>query len=124
MKLHQNFSGKVFEIVALEIANGSCPASEYLANLEAKSPDTYASMLRQIEYRADNLMMRSSKPLRGDRYKDLFRLEQGGERLCYMYLPGKQAIVLLNGYCKTDVEKTEYERARQYRIDLLDHIDK
>jgi hypothetical protein len=123
MKVRQHFSGKRFEIVAVEIANGSCPALEYLAGLKGKSPDTYASMLRQIEYRADNLIMRSSKPLKGDRYKGLFRLEQGGERLCYMYLPGKQGIALLSGYCKTDVEKTEYERARQYMMDLLDEID-
>jgi hypothetical protein len=41
-----------------------------------------------------------------------------------MYLPGKQAIVLLNGYCKTDVEKAAYERARQHRMDLLDYLDK
>jgi hypothetical protein len=66
MKLHHHLSGKAFEIVALELANESCPASEYLANLMAKSFDTYASMIRQIEYRADNLMMKSSKPLRGD----------------------------------------------------------
>ena len=107
MKVRQHLSGKAFEIVALELASGSCPASEYLANLQAKNPSTYASMLRKIEYRADNLMMKSSKPLRGDRYQDLFRLEQGAERLCYMYLPGEKAIMLLNGYCKTDAEKAE-----------------
>ena len=123
MKLRQHLSGRAFEIAALELASGQCPAIEYLGNLETKSPDTYASMLRKIEHRADNIMMRSSKPLRGNRYHGLYRLEQDAERLCYMYLPGStRAIVLLNGYCKTDAEKAEWERARQYRIDLLEQL--
>ena len=124
MKLKHQISGAVFQIVALELNNGQCPAIGYLTSLKSRSPSLHETMHARIKFRADHLLIANkniSRPLSGGRYNDLFRLVVKGERLLYCFLP-QGVVVLLNGYNKNDVEKSEWEKARKYNIDLREEL--
>ena len=84
MKLRHQLSGAVFQIVALELDNGECPAIGYLTALKASDPDLHETMHARINFRAETLSITNkniSRPINGPRYKDLFRLVAKGERL-------------------------------------------
>ena len=102
MKFRPQQSGLAFNLVASELDNGNCPTVEYLAGLKKRDKDVHETMLAKIKFRADNaniININISRPLKGDRYKGIYRLLAGGERLCYFFMPDK-IIVLLNGYNK------------------------
>jgi len=115
----------VFQIVALELDNGECPAISYLDALKANDPNSHESMHARIKFRAGKLSITNkkiSRPIQGARYKGLFRLIAKGERLLYCYLPNR-IVVLLNGYNKNDVQEPEWEKARGYLIDLTNQMN-
>lgn len=124
MRLRRQRRGQAFDVRALELDNGSCPALEYLQKLENSHPELAQSMYSRIKYRADTSVIHNtkiSKGLTGKPYNGLFRLIYKGERLCYCFLPGG-LVVLLNGYNKNDVEEREWEKARTYYQALLSQI--
>ena len=121
MRLCPQTKGNAFTIVALELDNDSCPAIEYLRDLQARDEDSHRTMLRKIKYRADQKLITNkmtSRPLVGSRYHGLHRLVSKSERLIYCYMRGNR-VVLLNGYNKNDNEKAAYERGLQHKLDLV-----
>jgi len=125
MKLRHQLSGAVFQIVALELDNGECPAIGYLTELKASDPKLHEAMPARIKFRASNLSITNkniSRPIQGARYNGMFRLKAKGERLLYCYLPNR-VVVLLSGYNKNDIQETEWERARGYVIDLTNQMN-
>ena len=126
MRFRHQIAGAKLTVVALELDNKSCPAIEYLRDLKARDADSHESMHGRIKYRADQLTITNrmiSRPLTGKPYQGLYRLSTKSERLVYCFVKGGM-VVLLNGYTKTDNEKSAWERGRQYKSDLETQLAK
>ena len=126
MRFRHQIAGDKLNVVALELDNKSCPAIEYLRNLKTRDSDSHESMHGRIKFRANQLTITNkmiSRPLTGKPYRGLYRLSVKSERLLYCFVKGG-TVVLLNGYSKTDNEKSAWERARQYKLDLDKQIAK
>lgn len=121
LKFKSQCSGPRFNVVALELDNGQCPAVEYLQQLESNNVQAHKRLLAVLDRHANHgpiLNIKISRELKGDRYKHIYEFKTPqGARLFYFYMPGK-VTVLTNGCNKGDPAKPSYEKARAFKLQL------
>lgn len=125
MRFKSQCSGTAFNVVALELDNGQCPAIEYLRQLKSNNVKAHKRLLAVLLTHANRGPIRNikvSRPLKGDRYKDIYEFKTPhGARLFYFYMP-ERVTVLTNGCDKTDPPKPCYEKARAYKLQLEEEM--
>jgi hypothetical protein len=109
-------TGFVYNIYAVVLNNGDCPAEEFLKQLEQKDGASYKSLAHLILRHADYGPQRNkekSKIVEGRENLLEFKT-RNGDRLMYFYLPGHRTI-LTHGFHKGGVTSSEYDRAEKIR---------
>lgn len=102
--------------------NGKIPVLEYLLTLNPKMRAKTFSEIELLEKHGANLREPYTKPIKGEKYKDMFELRikfsSNISRIFYFAFNGS-AFVLLHGYTKKS-DKTaiaELEKALRYKND-------
>ena len=108
--------------------NGDIPGMDFLLSLEPKMRAKAFSEIELLEKHGTNLREPYTKPLKGDKYKNLFELRvkfsSDISRIFYFTFKNN-TFVLLNGFIKK-TEKTpkrELEKAIKYKEDYERRCD-
>lgn len=108
--------------------NGKIPVLEYLLTLNAKMRAKAFSEIELLEKHGTNLREPYAKPIKGEKYKDLFELRikfsSNISRIFYFTFKGS-TVVLLHGYTKkTEKAPTsELDKAMRYKEDYERRCD-
>ena len=108
--------------------NGKIPVFEYLLTLNAKMRAKAFSEIELLEKHGANLREPYAKPIKGEKYKDLFELRvkfsSDISRIFYFTFKNN-TFVLLHGYTKkTDkTPKSELDKALRYKEDYERRCD-
>lgn len=124
MRLQLHYRGRRFQIYALVLDNGSCPAVEYLEQLKRNNFASFKSLANIYKRHAENgpiLNKEKSRDIKG--YKDILEFKsRQGDRLLYFYSKG-QRTVLTNGFHKGTPAKAEYEKAEKIREQYIREVE-
>ena len=108
--------------------NGKIPVLEYLLTLNAKMRAKAFSEIELLEKHGTNLREPYAKPIKGEKYKDLFELRikfsSDISRIFYFTFRGS-TFVLLHGYTKKaeKAPKSELDKALRYKEDYERRCD-
>ena len=111
MKLERVAEGDRFTVFALVLDNGSCPALEFLTEVEKSNTDSFDQLVAAIERHSNH------GPLKSKRHSNalddkVFEFKcRGIERIAYFYTPGRVTI-LTHGFKKPKNYSSEIRRAR------------
>ncbi|MFC1946764.1 type II toxin-antitoxin system RelE/ParE family toxin [Chloroflexota bacterium] len=123
MKLSKQYEGKRYTIYAIVCNDGSCPAIEYLENVEKDNPSSYKSLINIIKRHAENspiLNERKSRSIEGKKNLYEFKSTQG-DRILYFYQLNR-ITVLTNGFHKGTPVEIEFQKAIRLRDAYLSEV--
>ena len=108
--------GSKFNIYALVLDNGTCPAEDFLEQVKQRDPASLKSLINVLTRHAEYGEIRNerkSRVIKGRRNLLEFKTNQG-DRLLYFYLPDYKT-VLTHGFHKGASESDEYDKAEAMR---------
>lgn len=120
MRLSLQYRGRKFDIYAIVLNNGVCPAVDFRNLLKRNNVVSYKSFVRIFTIHADFgpiLNITKSRAIKGHQNLFEFKSKQG-DRLVYFYLSGRRTI-LTHGFHKGAPEEAEYDRAERVRDQYL-----
>ncbi|MBI4330130.1 MAG: type II toxin-antitoxin system RelE/ParE family toxin [Chloroflexi bacterium] len=125
MRLRLEYRGNKFDIYAIVLDNGDCPAVAFKDRLKQEHFASYGSLVHTMKEHADSgpiLNITRSRAIKGR--SNLFEFKsKRGDRMLYFYLSGRRT-VLTHGFHKGDPEKAEYEKAEKMRAQFtMEHKD-
>lgn len=123
MKLSLQYRGRRFDIYAIVLNNGVCPAVDFRDMLKRNNIASYKSLVRIFTLHADYGPVRNitkSRAIKGRQNLFEFKSKQG-DRLLYFYLSGHRTI-LIHGFHKGVSEEAEYDRAERIRNQYLKEV--
>lgn len=124
MELRLLRTGSMFNVYAIVLDNGACPAADFLAQLERNMPlslKSFTQLLTRHTYHGAVKNERKSRVIKGKENLLEFKTRQG-DRLVYFYLPGRKT-VLTHGFHKGADVSLEYNRAERIRDQYLREIE-
>lgn len=116
--------GKMFNIYAVVLDSGSCPAESFLDQLRRRDQASHRSLINVITRHADHGPLRNkkkSKVIEGRTNLLEFKTHRG-DRLVYFYLRD-QKTVLTHGFHKGASASGEFDRAEEMRDQYLREAD-
>lgn len=116
MKLSFQYRGQKFDVYAIILDSGECPAIGFLEKLLRNDPDSQATLVRLYVRHADLGAIQNitkSRAIKGKKNLFEFKSKQG-DRLLFFYMPGART-VLTHGFHKGDPEQAEYDRGERLR---------
>lgn len=116
MRLKLLRDGSKFNIYALVLDNGTCPAEDFLEQVKQRDPASLKSLINVLTRHAEYGEIRNerkSRVIKGRRNLLEFKTNQG-DRLLYFYLPDYKT-VLTHGFHKGASESDEYDKAEAMR---------
>ena len=124
MELKLLKKGIIFNIYAIVLNNGTCPAEKFLEYLRIEDQPSHKSFVNLLNRHADHGQLRNerkSKVLKDRKNLLEFKTYQG-DRIMYFYLPGNKTI-LTHGFHKGAPEAQEYKNAELMRDSYCKEID-
>lgn len=116
MELRLLKSGFNFNILAVVLNNGTCPAEEFLEQVKQNDLASHRSLVNILIWHANHgpiMNKRKSKVIEGRENLLEFKTRQG-DRIVYFYLRGRRT-VLTHGFHKGAAASAEYDRAETIR---------
>jgi hypothetical protein len=116
MELRLLKSGFNFNILAVVLNNGTCPAAEFLEQVKQNDLASHRSLVNILIWHADHgpiMNKRKSKVIKDRKNLLEFKTRQG-DRIVYFYLRDRRT-VLTHGFHKGAVASAEYDRAETIR---------
>lgn len=116
MELRQLKIGLIFNIFAVVLNNGTCPAEEFLERVRRNDLASHRSLVNILTWHADHGPIKNKRKSRviEDRENLLEFKTSQGDRLVYFYLCDHRT-VLTHGFHKGAVASVEYDRAETIR---------
>ena len=108
--------GLIFNIFAVVLSNGTCPAEEFLEQVKQNDLASHKSLVNILTRHADHgqMMNKTKSRVIEDRENLLEFKTRKGDRLVYFYLRDRRT-VLTHGFHKGAVASAEYNRAETIR---------
>jgi hypothetical protein len=124
MRLKLLIPGKMFNIYALVLNNGDCPAEVFLEKTRRGDLISYRSLINILTRHADHGALRNKKKSRviEGRTNLLEFKTHRGDRLVYFYLRDQKTVLTL-GFHKGASASAEFDRAEAMRDQYLEEAD-
>jgi hypothetical protein len=124
MKIELQYRGQKFDIYAIVLNDGSCPAIEFLEQLKQNDIASHKSIINIFKRHAEAgpiLNIIKSRQIGGHPNLFEFKSKQGA-RLIYFYLPGRKT-VMTHGFKKGARAEQEYDKAEKMRTEYLKEVN-